>query len=161
MPQILNAVRAATAIVVLAGICLPASAQKVAGLAWLAGCWTSEGKQAGSGEQWMQPVGATMLGMARTVKAGRTVDFEFMRIHESPDGRLLFTAIPAGPAEATFTQIRMSDSEIVFENTAHDFPQRVTYRRQDDARVMASIEGIRKGVKRVVEFPLLRARCAP
>ncbi len=158
MPQILNAIGA---MVVLASICAPASAQKVTGLAWLAGCWTSEGREAGSGEQWTQPAGATMLGMARTVKAGKTVDFEFMRIHEAPDGRLLFTAIPSGQPGATFTQVRMTDSEIVFENTAHDFPQRVTYRRQDEARVMASIEGMRKGVKRVVEFPLLRTRCEP
>jgi hypothetical protein len=107
----------------------------------------------------MQPAGGTMLGIGRTVKAGKTVEFEFMRIHEAPDGKLLFTAIPSGQTEATFTQLRLSDAEIVFENPAHDFPQRVIYRRDGDARLVASIEGTRNGKMRSIEFPMRRGQC--
>jgi hypothetical protein len=162
MPQILNALRVAIAIISVGSVCAPASAQSatgVAGLSWLAGCWSSEGKDAGSGEQWTQPIAGTMLGMARTVKSGKTVEYEFMRIHEAPDGRLLFTAIPSGQKETTFTQSRMSESEIVFENAAHDFPQRVIYRRQGDTQVVASIEGTRKGVVRTIDFHMTRSGC--
>jgi hypothetical protein len=128
-------------------------------LSWLAGCWNSETKESGSAEQWMQPAGGTMLGIGRTVKSGKTTEFEFMRIHEAHDGKLLFTAIPSGQTEATFTQLRISDSEIVFENAAHDFPQRVIYRRDGDARLAASIEGTRNGVARRIEFPMRRGQC--
>ena len=76
----------------------------------------------------------------------------------TPDGKLLFTAIPSGPKEATFAQIRVSESEVVFENVAHDFPQRVTYRRNGDKRLLAAIDGIRKG-GRSVEFPMQRMKC--
>lgn len=31
----------------------------------------------------MQPIAGTMLGMARAVKSGKTVDYEFMRIHDA------------------------------------------------------------------------------
>jgi hypothetical protein len=135
-------------------------ASAAARLSWLAGCWSSETKESGSGEQWMQPAGGTMLGIGRTVKSGKTIEFEFMRIHEAPDGKLLFTAIPSGQTEATFTQLRISDSEIVFENLTHDFPQRVIYRRDGDARLVASIEGNRNAVMRKIEFPMRRAQCA-
>ncbi|MES2757073.1 MAG: DUF6265 family protein [Pseudomonadota bacterium] len=162
MSAFAHLVRISIASIAIAGVCLPAGAQAAAGvgrLSWLAGCWSAEKGEAGSGEQWMQPAAGTMLATARTVKNGKVADYEFMRIHEGAEGRLLFTAIPSGQKEATFTELRSSESEIVFENATHDFPQRVIYRRIGDARVLASIEGMRKGALRVVEFPLVRSKC--
>ena len=34
----------------------------VADLQWLAGCWSQDGREAGSVEQWTAPAGGTMLG---------------------------------------------------------------------------------------------------
>ena len=42
-----------------------ADADPAAALAWLAGCWASEGGEPGSGEQWMPPAGGTLLGRTR------------------------------------------------------------------------------------------------
>lgn len=127
-------------------------------LAWLAGYWMQDGAEAGTTEQWMSPAAGTMVGMGRTVKAGKTVEFEFMRIHTAPDGKLLFTALPSGQQEATFTELRMDDTGIVFENLAHDFPHRVIYRHQDN-KLMASIEGVRKGVAKTIAFTMHRIAC--
>ena len=52
----------------------------VADLRWLAGCWSQDGREAGSVEQWTAPAGGTMLGMSRTVSGGKTVAFEHLRI---------------------------------------------------------------------------------
>ncbi|MDL2357521.1 MAG: DUF6265 family protein [Pseudomonadota bacterium] len=150
----------------LAACCAHASAyaQNASGLdriAWLAGCWTREAAEPGTQEHWMAPAAGTMLGIGRTVKAGKTIEFEFMRIHLAADGKLLFTALPSGQQEATFTQIRIGETEVAFENPAHDFPQRVIYRLQDKTRLLASIEGTRKGAMRTIEFPMRRAPCAP
>jgi hypothetical protein len=102
-----------------------------------------------------------MLGVGRTVKTGKTVEYEFLRIHVSPDGKLLFTAVPSGQKEATFTELGGSASEIVFENPAHDFPQRVSYRAEGKARLLASIAGNRKGIARSIDFPMQRVKCEP
>lgn len=72
-----------------------------------------------------------MLGMGRTVAAGATRAFEYMRIEEQ-GGRLTFTARPSWQESATFPSISVTPSKIVFENAAHDFPQRVIYARQND-----------------------------
>lgn len=127
-------------------------------LSWLAGCWMQDGADAGTTEQWMAPAGGSMVGMARTVKAGKTIEYEFMRIHAAPDGKLLFTALPSGQKEATFTEILMDDAGIVFENLAHDFPHRVIYRHQGN-KLMASIEGVRKGTAKTIAFPMRRIAC--
>jgi hypothetical protein len=133
-------------------------ATDISGLAWLTGCWASETGDAGSGEQWMAPAGGSLLGMSRTVRDGRTVAYEFLRISATDDGSLTYTAQPSGQAEATFTLVSLGDSEVVFENPHHDFPQRIVY-RVDQGVLQARAEGWRGDRHRVVHFPMQRASC--
>jgi hypothetical protein len=126
-------------------------------LAWLGGCWASANGEPGSGEQWMPLAGGTLLGMSRTVKNGRTVEFEFMQIRID-QGAIVYIAMPSGQRTATFTAIRLTDSEVVFENKAHDFPQRVIYRIDGD-QLLARIEGERAGVLRSIPFTMNRSAC--
>ena len=99
-----------------------------------------------------------MLGMARTVKGGATKEFEFMQIRATADHSLEFIAKPSGQAEATFTLLRQSDSETVFENLQHDFPQRIIY-RLEQGKLHARIEGKRNGAIQGIEFPMVRTKC--
>ena len=46
----------------------------------------------------------------------------------------------------------------MFANAAHDFPQRIGYRRRGD-RLDAWIEGTVDGRARRVEFPYVRVAC--
>lgn len=54
----------------------------IANLSWLSGCWAREQGEPGSGEMWTAPAGGTMLGISRTIRAGKTVEHEFMQIRE-------------------------------------------------------------------------------
>lgn len=129
---------------------------------WLAGCWTQTGREAGSAEQWMAPAGGVMLGMARTLKNGRVVEFEFMQIRADAAGQLSFIAQPQGRPPTEFALLRQQDgegAEAVFENAGHDFPQRVIYRREAADRLVARIEGRLKGQERGIDFPMQRAAC--
>lgn len=127
-------------------------------LAWLAGCWEQEEKGRTVHEQWMAPLGGSMLGMSRTVADGKTVSFEAMGIHED-QGKLVFTANPSGQEQASFTQSELTDSMIVFSNPKHDFPQRIIYRLRPDGTLNARIEGTRNGALKGVDFPMRRGRC--
>ena len=128
-------------------------------LAWLSGCWKSQSAEAGSGEQWTPIAGGTMLGTSRTVKQGKTVEFEFMQLRYLPDRTLAFVAQPSGQSATVFPLLRISDREAMFENPQHDFPQRVVYARDGETRLLARIEGLRRGVLRVIEFPMVRVSC--
>jgi hypothetical protein len=127
-------------------------------LAWLSGCWAQTSADGLTEEHWMKPSGGTMLGMSRTIRGGRTTEFEFLQIKEI-SGKLAYVAKPSGQAEATFPLKSMTEAEIVFENPAHDFPQRVVYRKGADGSVTARIEGTMNGKARGVDFPF--RRCAP
>lgn len=152
-------VRALACSIALASV--PAvAAENLQKLSWLSGCWTSDGGEAGSGEHWLPLAGGSLVGVGRTIKAGKTISSELMRIETDPDGTLLFTAVPLGQATTVFKQLRMDASEVVFENLQNDFPHRVAYRRVDDDHVHARIEGVTsKGVARTIPFPLTRVSC--
>jgi hypothetical protein len=128
-------------------------------LGWLAGCWRSDDAEAGSGEQWMPQAGGAMLGMSRTVRGGKTVAHEFMRIAAAADGRLTFFAQPSGKPPAAFVVKTFTDREIVFENPEHEFPQRVAYRFEPPMQLRARIEGTRQGAERRIEYPMTRVSC--
>ena len=137
-----------------------ATAGGIARLQWLAGCWASERGEPGSGEQWTAPAGGTMLGTSRTIKGGRTIEYEFVVIRADDDGALAYVAHPSGQPMAAFALARLADREVTFENAAHDFPQRVGYRLDASGKtLLAWIEGTRDGRARRVEFPLVRTPC--
>ena len=137
-----------------------ATAQGVKSLAWLTGCWSRMDAEAGSGEQWTTAAGGTMLGVSRTVREGRTVEYEFVIIRAAADGTTVYQAHPSGQASAEFRLSREGDREVVFENATHDFPQRVGYRLAgDDTSLTAWIQGERNGTTRRIEFPMRRVPC--
>src|SRR5919109_4170150 len=115
---------------------LPQDAPTVRDLKWLAGCWQSTRSGRDINEQWMAPEGGTLLGMSRTVANGKTSEYEFLLIREGPRG-LEYVAKPSGQTEATFTSVRVSASDVVFENPTHDFPTRIIYQHQRDGGLTA------------------------
>ena len=141
------------------GAAFAASPDPLAKLAWLQGCWAAQGGEAGSVEQWSSAAGGTMLGMSRTVKNGKTADFEFVQIREVEPGTLTYVARPSGQAPAAFNLLRHSETEFVFENLTHDFPQRIIYRREGERALRARIEGMSKGKLKGIDFPMQRVSC--
>lgn len=144
--------------VLLASAAVPAQEGSVADLSWMSGCWRQDAEGRLVDEMWMAPAGDALIGMSRTVSQGRAVAHEFMQIRR--DGqRLVFIARPSGQAEATFTLLKMGPREVRFENPAHDFPQRVIYRRKSDDVLIGRIEGTENGHARGVDFPMRRVAC--
>lgn len=140
---------------------LPAGVQAadIDKLNWLGGCWQADGAKQGSAEHWMPLAGGTLLGVNRMVKGGKTVAYEFMQIRANGNGKLEYVAMPSGQQTTIFTLLRIDESEAVFENPEHDFPQRVIYRLEDKTKLRARIEGMRDEELRVIEFPMTRMNC--
>mgnify|MGYP000234336768 CR=1 FL=1 len=84
---------------------------------------------------------------------------EFMRIERLADGGRQFTArIGTRQGPVAFRMVRLTEGEVVFENPAHDFPQRILY-RQVAGGLAARIEGRENGKDRAEEFPYRRVPC--
>lgn len=131
----------------------------IAAAGWLAGCWESRRGERVTLEMWMPPAGGLMLGASRTVVGGTTREFEQLRIR-ARDGRLVYTALPSGQRETDFTTPAAPGDPLVFENLAHDFPQRIAYRRVGADSLVARVEGPGAGgATRGFDLAMRRVRC--
>jgi len=127
-------------------------------LAWLTGCWGTSDSNRVSQEQWMRPLGGSMIGMSRTVVGGITVSYEFMRIEEA-GGQLRFVLQPPAQPDAVFTLVELREGAVVFGSGTQDYPQRVRYTLQPDGSLLGQAEGVVKGRRRVEDFPYSRVPC--
>ncbi|MEO8572543.1 MAG: DUF6265 family protein [Pyrinomonadaceae bacterium] len=109
------------------------SSTKLSDLGWLAGCWEMNNEKSAMQitEMWMKPAGDAMIGVGRTLKAGKLINFEFLRIIETANG-LAYVSRPSGNKEDTAFPLKTSTANaVVFENPVHDFPQRILYTRSE------------------------------
>ena len=128
-------------------------------LRWLSGCWEGNYGRKVVSEQWMKPDGKMMMGMSRTVKNEKTVEFEFVRLVQEEDGSISYVAKPSGQPETSFKLLHSEKSKIVFENLEHDFPQRIIYQLCSPDSLVARIEGKMNGIERSVDFPYRKVNC--
>ena len=153
----MNARTAAAILVVFAAPTGAAQAPGIQRAAWLQGCWelTTPGRSVE--ESWTAAKGGSMIGVSRTIRDGKTTAYEMIVMREEGD-RLAYEAYPSDQEPSTFLSTRVSESELVFRNPEHDFPQEVGYRRAGDSLV-AWIRGMQDGKDRRIEFAYTRARC--
>ncbi|MBP6508289.1 MAG: hypothetical protein KA257_12055 [Opitutaceae bacterium] len=127
-------------------------------LGWLAGRWQLEKNGRLVQEEWMSPAGGTMLGMSRTVKSGRTIEYEFLVLRADESGDIFYIATPSAQPKAEFKLVQLAEKSVVFENKAHDFPQRIGYALNADRSLLAYIEGERDGKTKRIEYPYQPAK---
>lgn len=95
---------------------------------WLEGTWTSTAPDGTVTRETWVSAGDGLSGESRTTRAdGTEAESEVLRI-ESKDG-LTYVAAPSGQRETRFVARQASAQDLVFENAAHDFPQRIAYHR--------------------------------
>ena len=127
-------------------------------LGWIAGNWTGKMGRAQIEENWLAPLGGAMLGVSRTVSntantgAGpRMVAFEFLRIVQK-EGETFYIAQPGGRPPTEFKLTSATDTRAVFENPAHDHPKVITYEKDANGDLLATIEGDEGGKHKKQQF---------
>ncbi len=127
-------------------------------LPWLLGCWQMTRRGSTIEERWTVRPDGSLSGRGRTVRDGAVVDSEVVTITARGD-TLVYTANPAGQAQALFLAPTATDSSVSFTNPAHDFPTRVSYRRAGAMGLTAEIAGPGTGGEKVIPFPYAAVAC--
>ena len=122
---------------------------------WLSGSWQDSQGDKWSEENWTDARGHVMLGNSRSGRGMETGFWEQMRIERSKDGTLSFWATAGEQPPVRFVASHVGYNAIVFENPAHDYPQRIRYWREGD-QLKAEISLI--DGSRVVGFAFARAQ---
>jgi len=127
-----------SAVAVVAAV-VPARGQAppLGNLAFMAGCWNGPARRGTAiiEERWTGPTANVMLGTTRYIAGDSTLSWEFTLIERGAAG-VVMTPNPSGQTPVPFRLVRSAGGEAVFENPAHDFPQRIAYSRVADTLVV-------------------------
>ena len=129
-------------------------------LGWMTGCWEMNNKGRITTERWSKATSNLILGTSQTVKDGKSVAFEYLRIVDNGQGVVYVTKPSSAKEETSFMALKTGDKEVVFENLKHDFPQRIIYRSNKADALFARIEGAAADGKiNGMDFPMTKVSC--
>ena len=133
------------------------AASEIQRLGWMEGRWSGTKDGVAIEEHWTSPSGDALLGMNKTVKGGRMVSFESLRIAAIKDG-IAYLASPQGVPPTPFKLVELAEKKVTFENREHDFPQRILYWLDEAGAMHARIEGPQAGQTVSEEWVWTKAR---
>jgi hypothetical protein len=124
-------------------------------MAMLEGTWRQVKGGLVVDEVWTNNKGNVIVGVSRTVD-GLANAFEFMRIENRKEG-IIFIAQPSGDKATLFRLTAHDAKTLVFTSPAHDWPQRIEYRRTGPDTLEATVGTLDgKGQKLVLKYTRVR-----
>lgn len=141
-------------------ICSTAVSGPIDRIGWLQGSWAggTPGKQ--MLETWRRQNDSTYAGKSVLIKGADTLLLETVSL-EQRGGQLYYVPTVNGQNEGKpvrFTLTHITDRRLVFENPAHDFPQKVSYTLIHADSLLAEISGTVQGQIKTRQFPMKRQR---
>lgn len=125
---------------------------------WLLGTWENASKDGNMTEKWEQINDTVFSGESYIVQAADTVFFEYMKL-EQKGNQLLFTPTVKNQNNeqpVVFTSTYIANEELIFENPAHDFPKKISYKQVSADSLLAEISAIKDGKEKKEQFPMKR-----
>lgn len=127
-------------LVVATLLCPAASAAEFRDVGFMSGCWrTAPEISPEVRECYTAPKAGLMQGSSQTIKDGKTTFFEFSLVMAEGEKIIYRPFLKGQPAAVDFVLVKLSPTEAVFENLAHDFPQRIIYRKTGE-KLTARVE---------------------
>jgi len=110
---------------------------------WLVGEWTTTGGGRQVLESWTVASGDTFegVGAARSPETGEISVSETLRLVAMSGGVYYIAKVPENDLPVPFAMTSCDDVSASFTNASHDFPKRITYRRDGPDRVSVSVRG--------------------
>lgn len=131
----------------------------VESLKWLEGWWQQVTPGGVIFERWYATENGTLQGSGGFIKGKDTMISETILVEER-NGKLHYIPTVKGQNNdepVPFALTSAVGDSFVFENPAHDFPSKITYRKKSNMELVASISGIVNGKPRSESFELNKA----
>lgn len=125
---------------------------------WLEGNWEGEDSGLSFYENWKFDNENSMTGLGGAFQGWDTVFKEVLKI-QNIEGRIFYIAtIPGNPGPVHFKLVSHENNKVIFENSSHDFPEKITYKYQLNGMLHVLLEGIKKGEKMKEELYYIKTK---
>lgn len=114
---------------------------------WFLGDWENKTPQGELSESWQKANDSTYNGASYFIKGKDTLFAESVVLSEK-NGEVLYTVTTKGQNNdlpVAFKMTTATANQIVFENPAHDFPTKISYKLVNKDSIVAEISGKQEG----------------
>lgn len=127
---------------------------------WLIGTWENKTPRGSIYETWNKETNNEFSGMSYLIKEKDTIVFENIRLIQEQDGLFYIPTVKNqnGGLPVRFTAKTISETQLVFENRQHDFPQIISYTKIHSDSLVAEISGTKNGQERRQTFSMKRIK---
>jgi hypothetical protein len=131
---------------------------KIAQASWLLGTWSSHFAERSNFETWTKFNDSTYLGRSYSIRKGDTVSSESIKLIQQGKSIHYIPTVQGqnNDTPVMFTLTSSDSKTLVFENPAHDFPQRIVYKTAPPDSLIAEISGLVNGEIRAQKFSMRR-----
>jgi len=128
--------------------------------AWLLGRWQHQSARGLTTETWKKLNDSTFVAKSYELRGKDTVSAESIRLEQHGSNLYYIPTVKNqnNGKPVTFTMVKSPAGSLLFENPAHDFPQKISYTRIGRDSLLAEISGIYKGKPGAIKFPMGRIK---
>ncbi len=127
---------------------------------WLIGTWENKTQRGSIYETWNKTNDNEFSGISYIIKEKDTIVFENIRLVQEQDGLFYIPTVKNqnDGLPVRFATKTISETQMVFENPKHDFPQIISYTKITSDSLVAEISGTKNGQERKQTFPMKRVK---
>lgn len=128
--------------------------------AWLIGTWVNHTGHGTVYEEWVQVNDSVLSGKSYTTDEGDTSVLETLLLLREKK-HLVYIPVVAGQNDGKPVRFKseiITDTLLTFENPAHDFPQKISYKKFGNDSLEAAISGMQEGREKRIVFAMRRCR---
>lgn len=127
---------------------------------WLIGRWENNSKEGNLSEIWIAENDSTFDGKSYFVIGKDTVFAESVKLFQK-DKELTYEVSVKNQNDekpVAFAMTSSSDTQLVFENPKHDFPNKITYNKFPNDSLVAEISGVKDGKAKSEQFAMKKVQ---
>jgi hypothetical protein len=123
---------------------------------WLIGRWENNSPNGNLSETWKKENDSVFTGASYFIKGKDTLHFETIALSQKGT-ELTYNPTVQGQNNdkpVAFKMTSATNKELVFENPAHDFPQKIVYNKITADSLVAQISGMQQGKPASENYPM-------
>lgn len=123
---------------------------------WLLGKWENQTQRGKMVEEWSKTNDSTYSGKSYLITSTDSISLESIALKKEGNDIFYIPTVKGqnNDQPVKFKLTSSSANQLVFENPAHDFPQKITYTLESENFLTAEISGIINGQQRSRKFPM-------
>lgn len=121
--------------------------EKIKMVHWLLGTWENKSADGVLSEIWTKTNDSTYQAQSFFIKEKDTIHFETIVLQQVGED-LMYSATIKGQNEdkpVAFSLAEMTENQLVFENQKHDYPQKISYKKAPNSKLITTISGLING----------------